>query len=122
MEHAGVHHVSINVHDAEQTMRFYVDALGLEVLPRPDFGVPGYWLRCGGQEVHLIEMADHKVPDRPQFGPHFALRVRDIDAARDELKSKGIEVSEAMELPTGARQCFLHDPAGNMVELNQPVD
>ena len=56
MKLSGVHHVSLNVDDAEKTGRFYTEVLGLEVLPRPDFPFKGLWLRAGGQEIHLIEV------------------------------------------------------------------
>ena len=115
MKLGGVHHVSVNVHDSEETGRFYLEVLGMEQLPRPDFGFPGMWLRCGGQQIHLIQIDGHKAPE----GQHFALRVDDIEAATEELSGKGIEVSPISQLP-GGRQCFIHDPAGNLIELNQP--
>jgi catechol 2,3-dioxygenase-like lactoylglutathione lyase family enzyme len=122
MKLAGVHHVSINVDDVEATGRFYTEVLGLEKLPRPDFGFPGMWLRCQGQEIHLIHDKDHKAgAPRPGIGPHFAFRVEDLDAVVEELRRKQVEVSQVFEIPGGARQCFIHDPAGNMIELNQPA-
>lgn len=51
-------------------------------------------------------------------GQHFALQVDDLDATIAELRDGGVEVSDAVEVGTG-RQAFLHDPAGNMVELHQ---
>ena len=111
----GVHHVSINVDNLDACLDFYVEKLGLEVLPRPDFGFPGAWLRSGGQEVHLIQIEDHSAPK----GQHFAFRVADLDATRVALEAAGVEVSKPFELP-GGRQSFLHDPAGNMLELNEP--
>jgi catechol 2,3-dioxygenase-like lactoylglutathione lyase family enzyme len=117
MKLAGVHHVSINVDDVEATGRFYMDVLGLEKLPRPDFGFPGMWLRCQGQEIHLIYAENHQAPK----GQHFAFRVEDLDAVVAELRGRGVEVSQIFEIPGGNRQCFIHDPAGNMVELNQPA-
>ena len=111
----GVHHVSLNVDDLEASLAFYVDQLGLEVLPRPDFGFPGAWLRSGGQEVHLMQVEDHVAPK----GQHFAFRVTDLDGTLEALQAQGIEVSKAFELPNG-RQAFLQDPAGNMLELNEP--
>ncbi len=116
MKHSGVHHVSLNVHEVEETGKFYVEVLGLEVLPRPDFGFPGVWLRCGAQQVHLIQVENHQAPE----GQHFALRVEDIEAARDELLGRDVKVSPIFEIPDVGRQCFLRDPAGNQIELNQP--
>ncbi len=113
---SGVHHVSLNVDDVDACLAFYVDVLGLEVLPRPDFGFPGAWLAAGPQQIHLIQMPEHEAPK----GQHFAFRVEDLDQARAELREKGVEVSDAFEIPGVGCQAFLHDPAGNMIELNQP--
>jgi catechol 2,3-dioxygenase-like lactoylglutathione lyase family enzyme len=116
MKLGGVHHVSINVHDAEVTGRFYTEVLGLETLPRPDFPFKGLWLRAGGQEIHLIEVADHRAPE----GQHFAFGVDDIDAVCDALHARGVNVSKPMTIPGAGRQAFFRDPSGNLVELNQP--
>ncbi len=111
----GVHHVSLNVHDTQEVGRFYTKVLGLEELPRPDFGVPGMWLRAGRQEIHLIEVKDHRAPE----GQHFAFAVEDLAESIEQLREMGVEVSDPRSLPGGARQSFLRDPAGNLIELNQ---
>ena len=113
---AGVHHVSLNVTDADDAGRFYEQTLGLTRIERPDFGVPGVWLEAGDAQIHLIE-----VPNPPeQAGQHFAFRVDDLDQARADLIAQGVEVSEAMVIPGAGRQAFLSDPSGNLIELNQP--
>jgi catechol 2,3-dioxygenase-like lactoylglutathione lyase family enzyme len=116
MKLGGVHHVSINVHDADLTGRFYTEVLGLESLPRPDFGFKGHWFRAGAQEIHLIEVADFKAPE----GQHFAFAVDDIDAVCAALGAKGVKVSKPMAIPGAGTQCFFRDPSGNLIELNQP--
>jgi len=116
MELTGVHHVSITVTDLEPAVAFYTDLLGLRVLPRPDFGVAGVWLELADQrQVHLIVDAAHVAAN----GPHFAVAVDDIDAGVAELQASGVEVSRISNLPSGARQCFFHDPDGNRIELHQ---
>lgn len=115
MRTSGVHHVSINVHDVAAALRFYVDVLGLTVRPdRPAFSFDGAWLDAGDQQVHLIAAT---VPS--QHGQHFALRTDDIDADVAELRARDIEVTDPVAVGSG-RQCFLRDPSGNRVELNQP--
>jgi catechol 2,3-dioxygenase-like lactoylglutathione lyase family enzyme len=117
MRAAGVHHVSVNVADVDEALAFYVDVLGLsQRSDRPDFGFGGAWLDIGGQQVHLIE---GNVP--PDKGQHFALLVHDIDATIDELRTQGVDVSDSIPVgAAGQKQAFLHDPAGNLIELNQP--
>lgn len=117
MELGGVHHVSINVSDNAAAAKFYTETLGLEELSRPDFGIPGTWLKsANGIEVHLIEIEDWVPPK----GQHYAFAVADIDAAIAEMRDKGIKIGDAKDIPgTGARQAFTFDPSGNMVEFNQ---
>ena len=119
MELGPVHHVSINVPNVEAAAPFYTDVLGMAVLPRPDFSFDGRWLRSpGGGEVHLIEVEGWV----PPTGQHWAFKVDDIDAAVAELRGRGVRVDDPRQLPgTGSRQTFFFDPAGNMIELNQPA-
>ena len=116
MQPLGVHHVSINVRDAAASIEFYTDVLGLAARTgRPDFPFGGAWLDIGGQQVHLIEGG---VPN--SCGQHFAIQVEDLDAAVTELRERGIDVRD----PSGvgsARQTFLFDPSGNMIELHEPA-
>lgn len=119
MELGPVHHVSINVPDVEAVEPFYTDVLGMRMLERPDFGFPGLWLQSpGGGEVHLIEVDGWE----PPAGQHWAFKVDDIDASVADLRSRGVEVDDPKPIPgTAARQTFFFDPAGNMIELNQPA-
>ena len=114
MRTLGVHHVSLNVDDVDAAVAFYTDVLGLrERSDRPDFGFPGAWLDAGRQQVHLIG-----APSPPARGQHFALQVANLQAVVDELRGRGIEVSEPS--PVGSSlQAFLSDPAGNQVELHE---
>ncbi len=112
----GVHHVSINVDDVEANRAFYVDTLGFEQLDRPELGIGGVWLQMGPQELHLVEL-----PLMEGIGPHFAIRVDDIEAARAVLIERGVEVGDARPIDGVCLQAFFNDPAGNQIELNQPV-
>jgi catechol 2,3-dioxygenase-like lactoylglutathione lyase family enzyme len=115
MEPLGVHHVSINVRDAAESVTFYADVLGLTArADRPDFAFGGAWLDIGAQQVHLIE---GDVPSN--CGQHFAIRVADLDATVAELRDRGIDVPDPKGVGT-ARQTFLHDPSGNLIELHEP--
>jgi len=116
MKLQGVHHVSLNVRDVDEAGKFYLEVLGLEKLPRPDFGFDGLWLRSEGQEIHLMKVENHEPPE----GQHFAFKVDSLAAAIEELEGRGVKVSKPFDLPGGARQAFLRDPSGNMIELNQP--
>jgi catechol 2,3-dioxygenase-like lactoylglutathione lyase family enzyme len=117
MEPLGIHHVSVNVSDAEASTAFYTGVLGGTVRgDRPDLGIGGAWIDLGSQQVHLIESA---AP--PNLGQHFALRVADLAAAVAELRSKGVPVNDPVRIGSG-QQTFLEDPDGNLVQLFQLPD
>ena len=117
-----VHHVSFAVSDLQRSRRFYQEILGLEEIPRPDFGVPGVWYRAGGSEVHLIgapEGAD--LGTRPSslnpLANHQAFRIEDYRKALEFLRSRNVEVLET--LPDLGQMC-IRGPDGNIIELIEP--
>ncbi|MDQ1468151.1 MAG: hypothetical protein QOH10_2566 [Actinomycetota bacterium] len=108
--------MAICVDDADAAKRFYCDVLGFAPVTTrpPEFG-PGHWLDAGGQQLHLMEVSD------PVRNPgHFALRVDDIDAVVKEISAAGVRVDRIPRTPGAGEQAFLHDPSGNVIELNQP--
>jgi catechol 2,3-dioxygenase-like lactoylglutathione lyase family enzyme len=112
----GLHHVSVNVDDLEACERFYIDALGLQRIHRPDIGIGGTWLVAeNGIQVHLVEWAGSEGPD----SNHMAFVVDDIDRSIADLRAKGIEIGDWSPI-AGGKQAFMRDPSGNIVELNQP--
>ena len=113
-----IQHVALNVTDLGAARRFYLDVLGLDEIDRPDFGVPGLWMACGATQIHLVEVEANE----PAEGQHVAFQVGDIEATVEDLRAAGVEVSDPFEIASGAgRQAFLEDPAGNLLELNQPT-
>ena len=112
----GIHHVAICVTDADVAKSFYCDVLGFTSIDsRPaEFGA-GHWLDAGGQQLHLMEVAE------PVANPgHFALRVDDLDTVVAEISATGTRVDKTPHFPGAGQQAFLHDPSGNVIELNQP--
>ena len=114
MQPLSVHHVSVNVSNAPDSVAFYTDVLGGTVRgDRPDFGIGGAWIDLGATQVHLIETT---VP--PNMGQHFAILVDDLDGVVDELRATGLAVEDAAVVGLD-RQTFLEDPDGNLIELHQ---
>jgi catechol 2,3-dioxygenase-like lactoylglutathione lyase family enzyme len=72
----------------------------------------------GQHQLHLVEVAG---PMPPTGGRPFALRVDDLDEIVGTLRSRGVKVDAVPEVPGAGRQAFLADPAGNLIELNQPT-
>ena len=111
-----LHHSSIRVSDLARSIEFYEGLLGLRSIPRPDFGFPGRWYGIGGGQLHLIQGDVPPTPLDPS-GPHFAIAVSDLDAARRELADAGVA-----SLDPGGSQLWIQDPDGNIIEItNAPL-
>ena len=46
----------------------------------------------------------------------------DIEAAVTDLLERGVEVHRLPHIAGSGHQAFLHDPFGNLIELNQPEE
>lgn len=113
--------------EADRTVAFYREVLGLSTdTGRPTIpGVPGYWVDVGGRaQIHLMgadgQSRYAKGPGKDPTMPHVAFGVADIVETRAELDRLGVTywVAEGIVGPA-SQQIFMHDPAGNMIELHQ---
>ena len=116
----GFTHVSVHAHDLDESVRFYKELFGMEELPAPGFPFPVRWLRVGDLQLHLFQ-SDEPAPS----GHHFGFDVDDFEATYEKARDLGVQEKEGYfsnvyELPDGAVQLYLRDPAGNMVEVNWP--
>ena len=115
-------HMNISVPAALlDTIRdFYCHILGLTQGPRPEFGIPGYWLYdTNGSRaiVHIIESDNHTPPDMNHLD-HVAFQTDDLDAVRAKLEAQAIPYGH-LDLPDfNLEQVQFTDPAGIKIEIN----
>lgn len=137
-----LNHVSIRTTDIEATRRFYVDVLGLQVGPRPEFPFPGHWLyqadpaHYANAVVHVIGIDPADASGLQQYlgergadalhgsgaVDHVAFFATDLPGMMDRLQRLGIVPRERTVPGLGLHQLFLDDPSGIVVELNYPAD
>jgi catechol 2,3-dioxygenase-like lactoylglutathione lyase family enzyme len=118
MQIAAINHVTLIVDDLEKARRFYTDVVGLEELPVFPFDYPTQFYRVNEtQQLHLTEWKDDT-----SFRGHVCLTVRDFDTCYRVSRELGIVDEEpwgkVRQLPDGAMQMFIRDPAGNLLELS----
>jgi catechol 2,3-dioxygenase-like lactoylglutathione lyase family enzyme len=111
----GFSHAALRISNVERARSFYENVLGLQTLPRPDFGFGGAWYGVGENQIHLIS-SEKRHDGIDPLGPHVALTVEDFDATKAALKEQGIQFLEAPGNMLG-RQLWVLDPDGNTVEL-----
>jgi len=129
---ATLDHIGIAVADLSEALKFYSDALGLEVEPPEDVRsqrVRAYFIPAGQAALELLESTADDSPIAKYVarrGPglhHITLRVDDIRAALAQLKSKGVRLIDESprEGAHGSLVAFVHPASahGVLVELKQ---
>ena len=115
-------HTRMRVSDMEQTIRFYTEVLGLEVLERKTSprGSQLAFLKVPNSE-ELIELTSF-----PPSGPvkvqedlvHLAFQVESLDDTIASLNAKGVKVTDGPTTSSsGSRFIFIDAPDGYEVEL-----
>ncbi len=103
----------MEVASLEQARRFWLDALGLQLLD--DRGVYIAIGGNGGFAIGIEQVPEDRVSAE---GPEITLRVDDVDAAVERLKSFDIEIEEApADQPWQARHAWLRDPDGRRMSI-----
>ena len=115
-------HTRMRVSDMDQTINFYTDVLGLEVLERKvsPRGSHLAFLKVPNSE-ELIELCSF-----PSSGPvtvqedlvHLAFQVESLDETIASLNAEGVKVTDGpTQTSSGSRFIFIDAPDGYEVEL-----
>jgi len=115
-------HTRMRVSDLDQTIQFYAEVLGLEVLERKTSprGSQLAFLKVPNSD-ELIELTSF-----PPSGPvkvqedlvHLAFQVENLDETIVSLNAKGVKVTDGpTQTSSGSRFIFIDAPDGYEVEL-----
>jgi catechol 2,3-dioxygenase-like lactoylglutathione lyase family enzyme len=123
-------HFTLIVDDLDASREFYVDFLGMTESPRPDFKFPGAWFEIGAVQIHvtcssdragLAGWGDRHVKSISR-GHHFAFTVKNFDDAMSVINSLGLKIGDGPKCrPDGAKQVYIYDPDGHLVEICSSV-
>ncbi len=118
MEIVNYLHVAVMVTDLDRAVEFYSNILGLKRIDRT-FKYPGAWYQIGDVQIHLIVDVNYRVDLHLDLtvstrNPHFALAVRDLEVAKQELIAANCIVKMSN---SGRAALFTQDPDGNAIEL-----
>ena len=115
-------HTMVRVTDIDASLRFYRDALGLELLSQRDYPQGRFtlvFLAAPGDHAAQVELTHNWDPEAytggRNFG-HLAYAVPDIYAACQRLLDHGVTV---LRPPRDGRMAFVRSPDGISIELLQ---
>jgi catechol 2,3-dioxygenase-like lactoylglutathione lyase family enzyme len=142
----GAHHTSFTVADLEQSLEFFRDLLGLELLfvreVRDAYfgqivGLPGCVVKAALLRIpgcnHHVELIQYLSPPGETYRPrpcdpgstHLALLVEDLPALYRHLLDRGVQfASEPVQIEAGPNRggyaVYGRDPNGILIEFFQP--
>ena len=115
-------HTMVRVTDIETSVKFYRDALGLELLSRRDYPQGRFtlvFLAAHGDHSAQVELTHNWDPESyaggRNFG-HLAYAVDDIYAACRRLQDQGVVINRP---PRDGRMAFVRSPDNISIELLQ---
>lgn len=127
-----IDHIAIVVEDIEAALKFWRDALGLELLQVEEVSEQESivaFLPVGGSEIELVKPTSEEsgvaryLQKRGPGMHHICFEVDDIQATLDSLKQNGVRLinEEAMTGSGGKKIAFIHPESthGVLVELYQ---
>ena len=129
-------HFLVQTEDLDGTVDWYVNVLGMEEGPHPDFKMPVRWLYVGDVPVlHLTIGGANVSENRKKYlgqqsmatkgsgvVDHVAFRATGLPEMMEHLDAKGIEYTKRQVNDQGLFQLFLIDPNEVKVELNFAAD
>ncbi len=121
-------HTMIRVNDLDESLRFYCERLGMQLLRKKDYPSGRFTLAFvgyGDEASHsVIELTynwdTHRYDLGNAFG-HLAIGVADIHKTCEDLRAKGVQiVREPGPMKHGGSEiAFIADPNGYRIELIQ---
>ncbi len=118
-------HVGIMVENLEESISFYRDIIGLDVIKRMKHSKPGIELVFLGLEgeilVELVAGHNRQLAEEGKVN-HVAFTVDDLSKEIQELKNHSVLFveDEVTSLPDGSQYIFFYGPDRERIEYFQP--
>ena len=126
-----LNHYFVRANDLERSKDFYVDVLGFEVMPRPPFPFPGYWLGINGkiqvhmgpagipnQELYYLGTPKNAANENSGVVDHIAFLADGPEKFVRHFKQRGVSFRPRSLPESELFQLFIKDPNGLTIELN----
>lgn len=119
-------HIAFRVSDLDAAIRFYTEALGLQLLFRKinqEVGEAYAMLQLDGGNLELVQTLGLEfVRPRiePPYCPHLAIGTEDMEKTLGMLRGKSVEIVKGpLEVQGEEKWLYITDPDGNVIEYIQ---
>ena len=112
-------HVTVNVKDLEESLKFYQDIVGLPIARRFPAG-PGMEIVFLGEDETLVELIYNENSEGVSYGQDISLgfEVESMDDMMDFVKEKGLLIESGPFQPNPNTQFFyVLDPNGLRIQF-----
>ncbi|MDX1506401.1 MAG: VOC family protein [Spongiibacter sp.] len=117
--HGGLRHIALFVENFDDTLKFYVELLGMAVEWQPD--EDNYYLCSGADNLALHRYKGEARPPAAQRLDHIGFILKtpeDVDAWHDYLLAHQVRITTQPKTHRdGARSFYCFDPDGNVVQM-----
>lgn len=126
-----LNHYFVRANDLKKTRDFYVEVLGFEEMPRPNFPFPGHWLGINGkiqvhmgpagienQEMYYLGTPKGAATDHAGVVDHIAFLASNPQEFIDRFRRLGMDFRPRSLPESELYQLFIKDPNGLTIELN----
>jgi len=121
MKITGLAHACFVVADLDRTLAFYNGKLGLPLafeFKREDGARYGVYLKAGPRNFLEFFIGDLAARAEKQSYGHICLEVDDVARTVQDLRARGVEVTDAKLGLDHSWQAWIADPDGNRIELH----
>lgn len=117
--------ITLYVNNQEEAKKFWTEKVGFIVKHEFPMGPSAKWLEVGPSEnefttfvLYEKDMMEKQNPKANLGHPSIILSTDNIEKAHEELKERGVKVTEVMKLPYGSMFTF-HDQDDNPYMLRE---
>lgn len=101
----------LEVNNLEESLLFYQERLGFEIVSQNLAAEPPI-ARVGGGSLRITLVQQLETMLKRGRGVHFVLGVSNVDEFHEKLRASGVEVTEPRDEGWGGRFVSLQDPDG----------
>lgn len=119
MIHKQIDHIGLNVADLEQSVVFYRDMFGLEVIEKWDDTKQAF-VGAGQTVLGLMEVPDFDFLIHTMAHIAFTCDPSDFPAVVEKIHRLGLQVVSGPKEQRGGETILFRDPSGNILEVCYP--